>query len=336
MRRGAVVVLVPVLLGTACTGAADASGADRTPLWSTTTGQPTPTTTKSAADRGPVAPLTGVRADAATAARPAVAVAVADRPGTPRPAGLAEADLVYQAFPAPGVRHLVAVYQSRSAGRVGPVDATRPVDARLLPVLHPAFAFDGGPRGFVVQVGRAGGIGPVNRLAEPGAFTGAADAGYTATGEVAKRAHVRGGAPPPLLGRGSGRLGAHPREVTHVRIAVPRQPAQTWTYDPGGGVWRSAEAAGTRVAVANLVVQRVRYKTIANPHLPAGTRTALATGAGECTALARGQLVRCTWQRPGRRRVTNYADSTAAALRFSRGRTWIVLAPPATTVRTAP
>ena len=74
-----------------------------------------------------MAPLTGLTVTAATAQRPAVAVAVAGSD----PVGLGSADLVFEEMTSP-VRYL-AVFQSAQARQVGPVTSTRPRTARRCP-----------------------------------------------------------------------------------------------------------------------------------------------------------------------------------------------------------
>lgn len=328
-RPHLVAVLAAVAAVTGC-GHAAGGGASASPLWSTTSPSPS-TSTSAAAASGSTAPLTGLPVGEDTAAEPAVAVPVVERDGGTAPKGLSRADLVYQEFDRPGTSHLLAVYQSRSAGRIGPVDITRPVDVKLLPVLRPAYAFAGGPMGFVVQVAAAG-LHGVNRVTTPAAFRGS----YTSTALVTRHAGHRLTAPPPVLSfaEAGDPLGEHAGHSTKLTVRVPGQRTQVWAYDAGAKLWRRTKG-GSDVAVANVVVQRVAYKNVVNGHIAGGiTASALAVGHGACVAVSRDESVTCTWSRPGRDRQTNYADATAAALQFQPGASWILLAPPGTKVTT--
>lgn len=328
-RLRLVAVLTAVALGAGC-GRAPGGGASASPLWPTTSPSPD-TSTTAAAVSGTPAPLTGLPVSDEVAAAPAVAVPLVESTGGTTPAGLSRADLVYQEFDRPGTSHLLAVYQSRTAGRIGPVDITRPVDAKLLPVLRPAYAYAGGPAGFVVQVDNAG-LHGVSRAATPEAFHGS----YTSTVLVGRHAGRGLSAPPPVLSfaEAGDPLGEHAGHARRLTVRVPGQPTQVWSYDAGSKLWRRTKG-GSDVAVANVVVQRTPYKDVVNRHLPGGvTATALAVGRGTCVAVSAGQSVPCTWSRPGRDRLTNYADSTAAALQFRPGASWILLAPPRTGVTT--
>jgi hypothetical protein len=330
IRRAApAAVLTAVALGSGC-GHAAGGGASASPLWSTASPSPR-VSTGAVASSDTTAPLTGMPVSDRVAAERAVAVPVVETDGGTRPAGLSRADLVYQEFDRPGSSHLLAVYQSRTADRIGPVDITRPVDVRLLPVLRPAFAYAGGPAGFVVQVDNAG-LHGVDRVTTPEAFHGS----YTSTALVTRHAGHGLSAPPPVLSFGAAGdpLGDHAGHTDRLSVRVPGQRTQVWSYEAATELWRRTKG-GSGVAVANVVVQRVAYKNVVNRHLDGGaTASALAVGHGRCVAVSRGRSVTCTWSRPGRERQTNYSDSTAAALQFRPGASWILLAPPGTRVTT--
>lgn len=324
-----VAVCAALAVLTGC-GSTASGGAAASPLWPTASPSASATAVATASS-GPTAPLTGLRVSHEVATGPAVAVPVAEDDGGAAPAGLSRADLVYQEFDRPGGTHLLAVYQSRAADRIGPVDITRPVDVKLLPVLRPAYAFAGGPEGFTVQVRNAG-LHGVDEVTTPEAFHGS----YTGTALVTRHAGHRLAAPPPVLSfaEPGDPLGEHARHATRLTVRVPGAHTQVWSYDADSRLWRRTNG-GSGITVANVVVQRVAYRHVVNRHLVGGvTATALAVGHGSCLAVSRDRSVTCTWSRPGRDRVTNYADSSGAALQFQPGPSWILLAPPGTTVTT--
>lgn len=322
------VLVAGCLAVTACGASPAESDRSASPLWSARS----PSASEKPRDEpAATAPLTGEPTEEKTAALPAVAVSVLDGKGEPEPAGLSAADLVYEEFSDPGRSHLLAVFQSRSAAKVGPVDITRPVDVKLLPVLRPAYAYAGGPMGFAIQVDKAG-IEGVNRVSTPKAFRGA----YTSTARVLAHAGDVG-APPRVLNYADATdpLAEDARKATTVTIEVPGERAQVWTWDGQERRWQRTSGRGVEATVANLVVQRTKYRTVHNEHVPGGsTHTSLATGDGSCQAFGRAQQASCAWSRPGREKQTNYADSSAATLLFQPGPTWVLLAPPGTKVTT--
>ncbi len=105
--------------------------------------QASPAGAQPASTGGAVAPLTGLTVSAATAQRPAVAVAISGSD----PIGLGSADFIFEEMTSP-IRYL-AVFQSAQASRVGPVTATRPMDGQALSVLHPVTGYDGGTSSFI-------------------------------------------------------------------------------------------------------------------------------------------------------------------------------------------
>lgn len=337
MRRRSAGVTALAALAVLASGCAAAGGGEReapaTPLWSSTGASAS--ATRSAEPDAPLAPLTGLPVDAGVAERPAVAVAVADRAGHPTPRGLAAADVVYEEYDGPRSRHLVAVFQSRDAHRIGPVDMTRPVDVKLLPVLRAAYAYAGGPTGFVSQV-TAAGIAGVSPSDEPKAFRGSGSSTETSTSRVLRGVggHLR---PPPGVldfAESDDPLAEETEEASRVRVAVPGQRDQVWTYDTEGSRWRRTGGDGVEVTAANLIVQRTPYKTVVNKHV-GSVRSALAVGRGSCVVLSRGRTASCAWSRPGRERQTNYSDSTAAPLGLQPGSTWVLLVPRGTKVATS-
>lgn len=322
------VLVAGCLTLTACGATPAGSGRSPSPLWSAGSPSPSEATRDEPAA---TAPLTGEGAAEKDAALPAVAVSVLDDKDGPEPSGLSAADLVYEELSDRGTSHLLAVFQSRSAAKVGPVDITRPVDVKLLPVLRPAYAFAGGPMGFAVQVDKAG-IDGVNKLSTPKAFRGA----YTSTARVL--AHTGEVAAPPRVlsyGDAADPLAEDAKKATGVTIDPPGEPAQVWTWDAADRRWSRTSGRGAEVSVANLVVQRTKYKTVHNENVSGGsTSTALVTGDGSCLAFGPAQQASCTWSRPSRDKQTNYADSSAATLLFQPGPTWVLLAPPGTKVAT--
>ena len=289
------------------------------------------TSTGSTDAAGPVAPLTGLSVTAVAAQRPAVAVAVAG----PDPSGLGSADVVFEEMASP-VRYL-AVFQSEQASGVGPVTSTRPTDGQLLSVLHPLTGYDGGTSSFVstldatkiVDVGYAG-----------HASLYAAGSGGLTVSTAALAAGQSDGPPPGLLSyrpAGGSLASAQQTHPTSVRVEVPGQPAEQWSFDSRADRWVET-AGGPRVSVANLVVQIVSFKTVYLSHrygLTAQSPVAVGKGAvtvfsGTAAGGSGGTAAAGTWSKPGVAAVTNYFDAATEPMNFAPGPTWIVLAPAGT------
>ncbi len=120
MRRNLISLGVLFALGltAACGGGAGTGGRSQAPV-------PTSTVPGTSAA---TFPLTGMpAADAAKAARPAVAVKI-DNAAAARPqGGLDQADLIYEEF-TEGITRFVVVFHSSDAATVGPVRSVRPAD----------------------------------------------------------------------------------------------------------------------------------------------------------------------------------------------------------------
>ena len=279
------------------------------------------TSTGSTDAAGPVAPLTGLSVTAVTAQRPAVAVAGSD------PSGLGSADVVFEEMASP-VRYL-AVFQSEQASGVGPVTSTRPTDGQLLSVLHPLTGYDGGTSSFVstldatkiVDVGYAG-----------HASLYAAGSGGLTVSTAALAAGQSDGPPPGLLSyrpAGGSLASAQQTNPTSVRVEVPGQPAEQWSFDSRADRWVET-AGGPRVSVANLVVQIVSFKTVYLSHRYGLTaQSPVAVGKGAVTVFS-GTAAAGTWSKPGVAAVTNYFDAASEPMNFAPGPTWIALAPAGT------
>ena len=281
---------------------------------------------------GSVAPLTGLGVAAAVALRPAVAVAVAGAD----PVGLGSADLVFEELAGP-VRYL-AVFQSAEAAAVGPVTSTRPADGQALSVLHPVTGYDGGTASFVsvldatkiVDEGYAGHAS----LYSPGS------GGLTVSTAALAAAGRSDGPPPALFGYrqpGDPLASAGETHPASVRVEAPGEPAEQWNFDGGTGRWVQT-AGGPRVAVANLVVQIVSFKTVYLSRKYGQTvPSARVTGRGAVTVFSAaapghsgGTAAAGSWAKPGIAAVTNYFDAAGQPMSLAPGPTWVVLAPAGT------
>jgi hypothetical protein len=314
------------MVAAACsTGGGSPRAVDTPPVLPGATTSAAPSTTAAGAATEP-APLTGLPVPPATARRPLLAVAVGSDPA---PRGLDRADLVVEELSTPA--RYVAMFQSRDATQIGPVVPARPVDAQLLGFGRPVLAYDGGPRGVLNQLQRAG-VVDLSRSSHADAYQSGADGIYTSTTSLLAEAGTVGPAVPQLTYASSGEPFATKGATAarSVTVTPAGSAAQQWTYVPSGRVW---QLGGSPVRVANVIFQEVEYHQI---ELQKGqgnlVPSAKALGSGKATVLSGSAVVQGQWIRKGAKQPTNYLDAASVPLRLAAGSTWIVLVPAGTPV----
>jgi hypothetical protein len=280
----------------------------------------------------PTAPLTGLpAASGADATRPAVALAVAGS----SPQGLGSADVVFEEITTP-VRY-IAVYQSRTAAGVGPITTTRPVDSRVLSVLHPLFGYAGGS-GAAVRILDKTKVTDLGGLRYPSLYTSTPQ-GLTASTQTLMTA-AKDGPPPPLFSyRGTGadtggRVAATGTwRATSVQLTIPGSAAQTWNYDAHSGRW--SQSGGPAAQVTNLVIQTVPYRAaFLDQQKGISAPSAVVIGTGNAEVLSGDMAVAGIWAKRSLAGVTNYIDKSGSLIELEPGPTWVVLVPPGAHVKT--
>ena len=317
----ATVALLLAAWGGGCSAVTPSSTPTGSSSSPTPTASTTPTSTApSVAGHGT---LTGLpMASTAAIDRPIVVVDVGFLAGRAAPSGLGQADVVYQEFDRPGRSRLVVVFQSQDAGTVGPVVDTSPIDWRVTSVMAlPVLAFASGSTGFVKQVGPTV-VTPRSYDTYPSLFRHSGGGLYTSTAALRGSAPAAAAAPKGLIGfGGSAAESKAARKVTHLTVAVPGQPTQSWTFN--GKLWVGPGG----VTATNVVVQNVPYKTLTPNHAPP-VGTALIIGSGSGTVVAGGVSVAVSWFRLQLTSITNYVDIHAFPVSLLPGRSWVIFAPP--------
>lgn len=274
-----------------------------------------------------LSPLTGAPApSSANASRPAFGAAVSGS----HPMGLGAADLVFEEESDP-VRY-IAVYQSGDSRRIGPLGQARSTDPQLLGMLHGAVGYATirpGPRGQFTQMGAID-AGP---SAHPSAYRTSGGATYTSTTPMYAALTKDGQHAPPTLFSyviGGKPLAAKTRAATHLTVTVPGRGVQHWSY--ARGVWRRG-GDGPHVTAVNVVVQHTAYTETNVAHGGVKAPKAKVFGRGTCEVVSGPRTARGRWTRQAADAPVLYVDSASFPFRFRPGRTWVVLAPPGTTVR---
>lgn len=314
-----------LLTATACGGHGNAEGRlPPSPYSSSQAPSPTPT-----AKYG-LSPLTGLPAHSrADAGRSAFGVAITGSGA----AGLSAADLVYEEISDP-VRYL-AVYQSGSAAKIGPLGQGRSTDPQLMGSLRGGLGYATmrpGPHSQLTDMH----VADLGYPAHPSAYT--SGGAYTSTKRMyAALAKLHGKADPgqpaePFSYAADGRPLASKgmKKAKKLRVSIPGAGTRTWTY--AGGQWKPS-GAGPKVPVANVIVQRTVYKSTNIAKGGVKAPKAKVFGTGTCVVASAGRSANGKWNRRSPDALTLFVDSDSFPFRLAPGRTWVILAPPGTTVK---
>jgi hypothetical protein len=341
---GVVAVIVVVIAAVALAGGGDEEPAERAVTTTTTTA---PTTSTTAAPE-PVYPLTGQPVtDAARAQRPVLAVKIDNaeprtgRGGRPQ-AGINQADVVYEEMVEGSVTRFLALFHSQDADPVGPVRSARTTDLLLMePLQRPLFAWSGANAGVVGQV-RGAAVVDVGLDVNSGAYSRAGDrpAPYnlmSSTGALLGAAASEQRPPPALFQYRPGDAEPAGDPATGVRIVFGDGPGSAPVdYQWDGAGWARTQrdsphvdAAGTRVAPPNVVVQFTPYAEVQCCDASGFPIVeAQLVGEGDAWILSAGRLVRGRWSRPAVGDVTTYTGPDGQPALLTPGPTWVAIAPP--------
>jgi hypothetical protein len=320
------------------------------PATTTTTAPPPTTTTTTSApattsepDTGPVAAMSGQRqADPAAAARPALAVKV-DNSGPALPQkGLPLADIVIEKIIEGDTTRLIAVFQSKMPGQVGPVRSARTTDVHLLPQFGTTIlAFSGANDGVIKVVedhpaivdlgpGLAGHAYsrdlsrpfPHNLFVETGDLWDMAPAGLPSPDPIFSFG-VDGRANPPS---------ARPASGVDISWGPGSSSPVTWRWDPALRLYLRTQAgrphtdvSGSRLTAQNVVVLLTPYG-----QSPADTRSpeALSVGSGDALVFTNGAVVPGRWDRPSENVPAALTDTAGRTIELTPGQTWMQLPRP--------
>lgn len=277
--------------------------------------------------------------------RAVVAVPLLARRPAGRLQGVRAADVVVEELPPSGPAHLLALFHSRDARRVGPVARTRPLDPKLASLLHPVYGHRGdGPTGFLDQVAASELVDVPYRSGRKGYRRGPGAQGklFINTAALRRAADAEESPrPSPLFsfareGGVLARRGLVP--ARRLRVHLPGHTDPVWRYDKATLSWRRIGGFPDR-RVANVIVQEVPYQTVSVRVRPGSgeplrdLQLAQPYGTGRCLVVSRGFAVHCTWHKPGQSSVTNYLDEARVLVRLQPGPTWVLLVPRGTQSR---
>lgn len=324
-KRLDLVIAAVVLVGTlgACGGGNDA------PSTSTSRARrPGSGTTVPSVD----APLTGLRASAGIVDRPAIAVKIDNVNLRRRPpqAGLDQADVVYEE-PVEFATRFLALFQSQTPERVGPVRSTRFIDPGIVWPVHGLYVFSGGTPEKVAAIRDA----PVKTFDEDGLVAAGArerDPSIPAPHNLFAHLDALWGKtddhtpPAPLFAYREPRARVAGDPVRVFEVDIPGYQHARYTWDAPSRTWKREEllggssslqphvaASGKQLAPVNVIVQKI-----------AGVDDkAQLTGEGDAWVFTGGKVVRAHWQRPTLDDRTVFTDAGGSEVLLGPGQTWV-------------
>jgi hypothetical protein len=299
---------------------------------------------------GPTCPLTGLPAPGGQIPpRPALAFKVDNYPAARPQSGLEDADVVFEEPVEGGITRLVAVFQCQNAPLVGPIRSARAIDVPILEQLSkPLFV-------------HAGGINPVIALVNDGnlinddVFTHGSVVQhvpgryapydtYASTASIWALNPGDTSPPAPLYTYSATTPAGTPVGSVHIPFSGTND--NTWNWSPFnsswllsiGGVPANVLDGGSRIGVANIVVQTVH--TTLGPWLEnseGGLEVqADLTGSGPLAVFRNGEEITGTWQRSSLNDTTNLVAANGSTIALDPGKTWIELVPSQVPVTTGP
>jgi len=337
--RRAPVLLALLVLAAAC-------GAKKSGLPSSATSTTASTSTTMAPP--PVAPLTGLpQPNAAALVRRAIVVKI-DNVDEARPqSGLDSADIVFEEQVEGQLTRLIAIFQSTTTGRVGPVRSTRTTDIDIVSALNgPLYAYSGGNKSYVAQLDASPviDVGAAKYAAPYYVYSGPHVAPhdlYASTAALYGLAPAGSSPPPPFFvyraaGKAVTAAGAAP--ATHVDVNFGMATA-AWDWDVASMTWKRSQNGtadvlqdGTQISAANVIVQTIAYApdgyatgegVSPPPPIPKGQ----TVGTGTALILTDGMVIQAHWTKASPTAVTQYTDASGRPVALTPGQTWVELAP---------
>lgn len=288
--------------------------------------------------------------DPNAATRPTLIVKIDNsEPKARPPAGINQADVVYEERVEGAVTRFMALYHSQDASPVGPVRSARTSDIGLFqPLGHPLFAWSGANAIFEERI-RAAGIIDVGAPIAGGYYSRAGNRSaphnlmLNSTQEVRLASHPGATPPPtPLFSyRPGGQAPTGGRATPGVRIvfghgagSAPvefRWNGRGWARSQAGTP--HVDAAGAQIAPENVIVSYTPYaNSDTNDQFGVPIREAQTVGRGEALILTGGVAITAYWVKPALNAPTQYVDGAGHPIGLSPGRTWVELPEPGTTV----
>lgn len=344
-RVAAALLAVAVLGGGAIALASSGGDEEVAPPTTTTTSTTTTTIPPTTTVPVPVAPLTGLVADAGLIGRPALVVKIDNGDPKARPqVGINEADVVFEERVEGSVTRLLAVFHSVDSVPVGPVRSARTSDIAIFSALNrPYFAWSGANATFAGRI-RAAKVADVGYDAQPGEYFRESSRSAPQNLMLKSTATAmtfpnEGSAPPPALFtyRAAGATNAHLEPAVGVNVTYGGSAGSAPVdYRWNGATWDRfqkgtphVDTAGRQVSPENVIVQFVSYApSDVTDQFGVPIPEAQLVGEGDAWVLTGGGLVQGRWRKVALEAVTEYLDVDGNPIPLTPGRTWVALPSP--------
>ncbi|MDE2312250.1 MAG: DUF3048 domain-containing protein [Patescibacteria group bacterium] len=276
-----------------------------------------------------------------------IAVMVENFPAARPQAGLADADLVYEAPTEGGITRFMALYQSRPANDIGPVRSARTYFAALADEWGAVYAHVGGNSDALANIK----AGDYSRLADADQFFNDPYFSrvasrpmphnvYTSTERLEKlmsaRRYTAAAAYSPWLFKNDAAAASSSAADIQINFSTFEYQVE-WKYVfadnsysrfLAGAAHKDADS-GKGITAKNVVVQFVRtYPVQSDTPLSIGMDL---TSGGEAEVFLDGQVIVGTWKKQNGR--TRYYNQAGLEINFNRGPIWVELVPENNIVR---
>ena len=302
----------------------------------TTTSTTTQTTVKP--KKNAIAPLTGlVDEEGLSATRPALAVKIGNNPEARPQAGLNEADIIYEEIVEGGITRYMAIFNSQSPTRVGPVRSVRGMDPNIALNWGGVFAYSGGAAKNEQKIKSTKGILALNETAAGNGMK--RDSARSAPNNlyaIPAELFTRGGVPVPPVKqfKYSEKESVLADLASSFVVGFKSGFACTWKYDAAKKTYARSygtkpvvDQAGEQVAVENVVVQFIEY--------PAESE-GITIGTGDVWVFRNGKVIKGTWERKDNSTPATFKDVEGNVITLLPGQTWVELASKTTPVTITP
>lgn len=287
------------------------------------------------------APFTGLPADEALLAQPAIVVKIGNNDDRSLESliGIDHADLVIEERIEDRATRFAVVFHSDVPDVAGPVRSARTTDINIVANFGaPIFAFSGANIGVLGQLRESASRGDLVLVAnDDSGIYQFRDADYRNPADLfAYPALIRddfaaqaGAAVGPFAFRHDGSPD-RPVGVSGAAVTVSGRDIVSFVYDPSRGYVRVQDGAvhstreGHDIVVTNLVVMETEYEP--SP-IDAQSVDAKTLGEGVVHVLIGGRRVTATWQRANSADPYALTDEDGSAIELEPGTTWLTLAP---------
>lgn len=247
-------------------------------------------------------------------------------------AGIADADLVYEAVTEGGITRLLAIFHCSNVPKIGPVRSTRPYFAYIAKEWNAILAHCGGLEKDVEPIEKLK-VLDANELLNPKGFWRVASRPsphnlYTSVDSLRKRLgleHARGD-----VARRWQFAPWSDCPAKGVRVVYNSRYAVVWELDPAARYYKrfvngvqAVDEGGAVISASNVIVQAVPTRVA----YPDGGVDMKLVGEGKAWFLLGGRACSGSWKKAGPLEPTLFFDDSGKPIVLSPGKTWVQIVP---------